>query len=286
MQLISGKPIAASVLSQLRANVRERGIRPGLAVVMVGDDAASEIYVGLKARAAASVGIAFEKYVLPAMSQTEDVQEVIRTLNERADIHGIIVQLPLPTGIDTDAVIAAIRPEKDADGFHPETVARFLSGESSVPPVFPRAIRALMESTGVPLAGKRALVFANSVLFAQVIAATLGRVGIQTEESLHCGETESKARLPAFDIIVTATGKPHFLQGDMVRPGAIIIDGGITRVGEQVMGDVDPVSCLATSGYLTPVPGGVGPVTVALLMSRVVELAVDGKMGEYTILKA
>lgn len=247
---------------------------------MVGDDPASEIYVGLKERAAESVGVAFEKHALPETSRTEDVQNVVRILNERSDIHGIIVQLPLPSGIDTDAVIAAIRPEKDADGFHPETVARFLSGASSVPPVFPRAILALIQSTGIPLNGKRAIVFANSALFARVIAATLGRVGIETEDSLALGADAALVRTREVDIVVTATGKPHFLRGRMVRSGAIVIDGGITRVGERVMSDADPESFAGTGCFLTPVPGGVGPVTVAFLMSRVAELALGGENGE------
>ena len=285
MQLISGKPIAEKALLRARTIIREHGIHPGLAVVMVGDDPASEIYVGLKERAAESVGVAFEKHALPETSRTEDVQKVVRTLNERSDIHGIIVQLPLPAGIDTDAVIAAIRPEKDADGFHPETVARFLAGASSVPPVFPRAILALIQSTGAPLSGKQAIVFANSTLFARVIAATLGRVGIETEDSLTLGADAALARTREVDIVVTATGKPHFLLGRMVRSGAIVIDGGITRVGERVMSDADPESFANTECFLTPVPGGVGPVTVAFLVSRVAELALGGENGE-SILEA
>ncbi len=280
MLLISGKPIAEKALARTRMIIQERTLRPGLAVVMVGKDPASEIYVGLKERAAESVGVVFEKHILSETSRTEDVQEIVRALNERVDVHGIIVQLPLPSGLDTDAIIATIRPEKDADGFHPETVARFLSGQSSVPPVFPRAILALIESTGVPLDGKRAIVFANSVLFARVMTMTLGRVGIETEDSVALGFDAALGRVSESDIIVTATGKPHFLHGNMVRPGAIVIDGGITRVGELVMSDADRKSFTDTDCFLTPVPGGVGPVTVALLVSRVVELALGGENGE------
>lgn len=285
MQPISGKPIAEQALARARTIIQERHIRPGLAVVLVGNDPASEIYVGLKERAAESVGVLFEKHTLLETSRTEDVQELVRALNERSDIHGIIVQLPLPAGIDTDAVIATIRPEKDADGFHPETVSRFLSGESSVPPVFPRAIRALIQSVGVSLAGKQAIVFANSTLFARVISATLDQVGIQTADSLTLGDTAALARVSQSDVVVTATGKPHFLRGDMVRPGTIVIDGGITRVGEQVMSDADPATFAAVDCFLTPVPGGVGPVTVAFLISRVVELALGGENLE-SILEA
>lgn len=280
MRIISGKPIAEKALARARTIIQERGIRPGLAVVMVGADPASEIYVGLKERAAESVGMAFEKYALAETSRTEDVQEAVRQLNERPDIHGIIVQLPLPAGIDTDAVIATIRPDKDVDGFHPATVARFLSGQSSVPPVFPRAILALIQSTDTPLDGKRAVVFANSALFARVIVATLSQVGVEAADSVTLGPDGALARASESDIVITVTGKPHFLQGDMVRSGAIVIDGGITRVGEQVMGDTDPASFIATDCALAPVPGGVGPVTVALLVSRTVELALGGKNWE------
>lgn len=285
MQLLFGKPIAERALERARSIVEKRGVRPGLAVVMVGSDPASEIYVGLKERAAERVGVLFEKHVLPETSDTESVRELIRTLNGRDDIHGIIVQLPLPSGIDTDAVIATILPEKDADGFHPETVARFLSGETAVPPVFPRAILALIESAGVPLDGKRAFIFANSALFAGVISMTLQRSGIQSEDSVSLESAAVSDRARTADILVTATGRPHFLRGDMVRPGAIIIDGGITRVGEKVMSDADPTTFAETECFLTPVPGGVGPVTVAFLVSRVVELALGGENGE-SILEA
>ncbi|MFZ1654940.1 MAG: bifunctional 5,10-methylenetetrahydrofolate dehydrogenase/5,10-methenyltetrahydrofolate cyclohydrolase [Candidatus Moraniibacteriota bacterium] len=272
MQLIHGKPIAERLLQTVAERIRSRGVTPGLAALLVGDDPASEIYVGLKARAAESVGMYFEKQVLPATATTAEVQAVVRSLNGRPDIHGIIVQLPLPDSIDADAVIATIDPSKDADGFHPETVNRFLAGLSSVPPAFPRALLMLLESPGVSLQGKHAHIFANSALFARVMKTALGRLGVQSEDTLDRMTRESVAQLKSADIVITATGNPHFLTGDMVRDGAIILDGGITRVGTEVVGDADPESFASAEGYLTPVPGGVGPVTVALLIAHTAEL--------------
>lgn len=280
MQPIFGKPIAGDILDRTRGIIREHSIHPGLAVVMVGSDPASEIYVGLKERAAEFVGMHFEKHVLSDGSQTEDVMSVIQQLNKRSDIHGIIVQLPLPTGIDTDTVIASIHPKKDADGFHPETVARFLSGESRVPPVFPRAILTLIEDTKITLSGKRAVIFANSTRFADIVSTMFARLGVQVEDSITLGTDAALSRASKADIVVTAIGNPYFLHGNMIRPGAIVVDGGISRVDGIVMGDTDPESFSRSDCFLAPVPGGVGPVTVALLISRVVELVLVSKNDE------
>lgn len=273
MELISGKVIADRVLEKAGKIVREKGLVPGLAVVLVGADPASEIYVGLKEKAAEKVGVRFERHALPETSSMAEVGTLISLLNERSDVHGIIVQLPLPQMMDTDALIATIAPKKDADGFHPETVAAVLAGSISTPPVFPRAILALLESTGVKLAGKKAIVFANSSLFARVMETVLQSRGIEAENSVALGEDEALRRLAEFDIIITAKGRPGFLKGSMVRPGAIIIDGGITRVGETVQSDADTKTFESVDGFITPVPGGVGPVTVAYLINRVVELS-------------
>ncbi len=273
MELISGKVIADQILEKAGKIVHEKGLVPGLAVVLVGADPASEIYVGLKEKAAEKVGVRFERHALPETSSMAEVGTLISLLNERSDVHGIIVQLPLPQMMDTDALIAMIAPEKDADGFHPETVAAVLSGSISTPPVFPRAILALLESTGVKLTGKKAIVFANSSLFARVMETVLQSRGIEAENSVALGEDEALRRLAEFDIIITAKGRPGFLKGSMVRPGAIIIDGGITRVGEMVQSDADTKTFESVDGFITPVPGGVGPVTVAYLINRVVELS-------------
>ncbi len=280
MRSLYGKPIAAEILRQTKKSLQARGVTPGLGVVLVGNDPASEIYVELKEKAARSVGVAFEKHLLPADSRTDDVRSLVQKLNTRADIHGIIVQLPLPAGIEADAVIATICPHKDADGFHPETVERFLAGSTHIPPVFPRAILALLRNTGVTLQDKQALIFANSHLFARVMAKALSQFSIRAEDSLLLTPAETKTKLASADIIISAKGDPHFLKGDMVRSGAIIVDGGITRVGERVMSDVDPASFELIEGFITPVPGGVGPVTVAYLIARVAELALGGSDEE------
>ena len=275
MQLLSGKPIAERVLADTKWLIEVHQLNPGLAIVMVGSDPASEIYVGLKEKAARLVGVRCEQYVLPLTSETETVQALIRELNNRSDIHGIIVQLPLPETFDTDQIIATIIPEKDADGFHPETVADFLALRTSVPPVFPRAVLALLESAGVILRGKRALIFANSSLFSRVMERTLESIGVTAESCLRWGESQIKKQVVEYDIVISAKGDPNFLTGDMVRSGAIVIDGGITRVGEKVVSDTEQVTFEPVDGFITPVPGGVGPVTVAYLISRVTELAFD-----------
>lgn len=280
MRALLGKPIADQLLRDTAARIQSRAVTPGLAVILVGNDPASEIYVGLKEKAAQSVGVHFEKHALPITTTTAEVCTLVQALNARADIHGIIVQLPLPEGIDTDAVIATLEPAKDADGFHPETVAAFLAGTTTVPPVFPRAILALLENTGVALQGKRAIVFANSALFSRVMVTALGHLGIQVDVSLDMTHEELPAKLAVADIVISAKGDPHFLTGDKIRPGAIVIDGGITRVGEQVMSDANPETFQEMEGFITPVPGGVGPVTVALLIARVTELALGSENGE------
>lgn len=276
MHLLFGKPIADQLLRDVANRISSQHVVPGLAAILVGGDPASLIYVGLKARAADLVGVHFEQHTLPATATTAEVQKRVRDLNARPDIHGIIVQLPLPETIDTDAVIATLDPAKDADGFHPETVAHFLSGAVVVPPVFPRALITLLESTGVSLAGKRACIFANSSLFTRVMVAALTPLSITAEDCMLLTTKEIETRLGVSDIVITAKGNPHFLSGSMVSPGTIVIDGGITRVGTSIFGDAEPESFKTVSGYLTPVPGGVGPVTVAELINRVTELAIDG----------
>lgn len=280
MKLLSGKPIAEKVLAAAAELIRSEKIVPGLAVVMVGNDPASEMYVGLKEKAAEHIGVHFEKHTLPGDVDTETVCALIQRLNEQSGIHGIIVQLPLPEGIDTDAVIAAIDPKKDADGFHPETVDQFLSGKITVPPVFPRAILTLLRGTEQSLEGKSAIVFANSELFASVMKQSLQSIGVESDSSIDWGDTEAINRLHEYDIVISAKGNPNFLRGDMVRSGAIVIDGGITRVGEKVESDADRSTFESLDGFITPVPGGIGPVTVALLINRVVELALGKEKVE------
>ena len=280
MHLLSGKLIADAVLQKAAQMIRTNLLSPGLAVVLIGSDPASEIYVGLKEKAAVRIGIRFEKHTLSAAASELEVRAIIEALNGRSDIHGIIVQLPLPENFDTEEIIRAIAPTKDADGFHPETVERFLMGREIIPPVFPRAIHALLQSTGVSLQGKRAIVFANSELFANVMSKVLASNGIIAENSLRLGEAEAIKRLTEFEIIISAKGTPNFFKGDMVRPGAILIDGGIVREGEKVFSDADQSTFTSIDGFITPVPGGVGPVTVAFLLSRVVELALTERREE------
>lgn len=280
MQLILGNPIAKNILESVGRRLRLAKADPGLAVIMIGDDPASKIYVGLKEKAAHVVGMRFEKYLLPVESPMKAVLQLINELNERSDIHGIIVQLPLPVTLDPDTVISAVRKDKDADGFHPDTIAKYVSTGTGAPPVFPRAILALLASTGLSLSGMRACIFANSALFARVVSTALGQIGVQADSSPTLDNRTFEERLSLADIIISARGEPGFLKRSMVGPGAIIIDGGITRVWERVVGDVDLESFGDFKGRIAPVPGGVGPVTVALLIARTAELALREDFDE------
>jgi methylenetetrahydrofolate dehydrogenase (NADP+) / methenyltetrahydrofolate cyclohydrolase len=281
MELLLGKPVADAMLQSVAQRIRESGRIPGLAVVLIGVDPASEIYVSLKERAARSVGVHFERYTFPASASATEVKARIITLNARNDIHGIIVQLPLPPGFDADDIVAAIDPKKDADGFHPVTLRAFLTGNQSVPPVFPSAVLSLLAAAGNECRGKRAAILANSERFASVMEKALRDQGIEAQSYLP-SMTIAKATLQAYDIIILARGVPRCFTPDMVRPGAIIIDGGITRVGDRVCGDAESGDFAALPGWITPVPGGVGPVTVASLISRVTDFAMVGEAEEYT----
>jgi len=270
--ILSGKKVAERIFEETEALVSGLSVRPGLGVVLVGDDEASHIYVGIKERRAEELEFSFRKEILPATATEDEIIRAIGTLNRDEDIHGIIVQLPLPRGLDTDRIIAAIDPGKDADGFHPETAARFLGGDRSSVPVFPQAIVELAKSADVPLSGKRGTVLANSEIFGNIMKKALENEGIVTEIVLARDIDARADTISSADIVVSALGVPERFPRETFKDGAIVIDGGISERDGRVFGDV------AKEGddskiYLTPVPGGVGPVTVACLLRRTTMLA-------------
>lgn len=275
MNRIDGKEIANQMKEDLKERVGDMNTVPGLGVVLVGDDLASKLYVDLKEKSAKEIGISVQKILLPESASEREVLDTVEAFNRDVSIHGILVQLPLPDHLNIDTIIHAIHLKKDVDGFHPENETRFLSGRGGFFPVFPRAIFELVKFSGESLAGKRALIFSNSDRFGEVMSKVFERAGISAEYILSdaLDNSESIERLRRADILVTAVGKPGSVTRDHVRPGAILIDGGITKVGDKVIGDVDAESLENIPGFLSPVPGGVGPVTIACLLTNVVEAA-------------
>lgn len=276
MTLLSGKPIAERLLAESKERIAQAHITPGLAVVLVGDDAASHLYVGLKEKAAKEIGIHFEKKVFPATVPIHDLFACLADLNERSDIHGIIVQLPLPPGFPTDEIIAHIAPEKDTDGFHQETLRRFLLGDFSACPVFPRAIVELLRATKLSFHGERGVVVVNSELLGKVIAQALALEGLKSSyvlSSASSAQLEEKVR--GARVVVTACGLPGLITSEMITPEMVIIDGGIGHHEEKVVGDVAEQGVRDKVTFLSLVPGGVGPVTVATLLARVTDAALQ-----------
>lgn len=270
--ILFGKTVAEGIFSEAKQIASDCSVRPGLGVVLVGDDPASHLYVGIKERRAEEFGFHFRKDLLPAAATEEEIIRVIETLNEDPDIHGTIVQLPLPEGLDTDRIIGAIDPGKDADGFHPETVWRFLAGDISAMPVFPSAIVELIRSVGQSLSGKRGVIFANSTIFGDIMYHALKHDGIDPMIIPQYEIAYQEDEIASADIIVSALGVPERFPRDIFKSGAIVIDGGISERNSEVFGDVASTGD-ASNIYLTPVPGGVGPVTVACLLRRTAELA-------------
>ncbi|MDD5342766.1 MAG: tetrahydrofolate dehydrogenase/cyclohydrolase catalytic domain-containing protein [Patescibacteria group bacterium] len=270
MKLIDGRAISKRLLAQVKKDIKKNQLKPGLAIILVGDDPASRLYVQIKEKASGKVGIRFEKLVFPAETPEARVIKTIKELNQRRNIHGIVVQLPLPDHINEQAVISAIDPGKDVDGFHPENVKKLLSGEGKIIPALVRSILALVASAKMPLAGKQAVVIANSQEFYDPIASWLKRFGVTSK---FCPPAEVLKYANQADILIVAAGQPKLIDSSQVKPGSIVIDVGINQTDSGVVGDVDQKSLKDVEGFLTPVPGGVGPVTVASLLANTTQAA-------------
>ena len=275
-QIISGKELAARIKQRISSQVEELktgGVNPCLAVVLVGDDPASAVYVRGKESDCRECGIESRMLRLPADTTQDQLLEQLKQLAEDRSVHGILVQLPLPAQIDEQAVIAAIPPEKDVDGFSPVNVGRMMIGEECFLPCTPAGCIEMLKSTGMPIASKRAVVLGRSNIVGKPAAMLLLRENA-TVTICH-SKTENLAQLCAeADILVAAIGKAKFVTGDMVKPGAVVIDVGINRGADgKLRGDVDFDAAAEKAAWITPVPGGVGPMTRAMLMLNTVEAA-------------
>ena len=268
--IIDGKALSAAIKDEVREQVlsleKQYGRRPCLCVIIVGENPASQVYVRNKVRAAEYVGIDSLKIELPTDTTEDALLERIATLNADPAVDGILVQLPLPRHIDEAKVIDAIAPGKDVDGFHPSNVADLWLGRDCVVPCTPAGILRLIDSTGVSLAGKRAVVVGRSNIVGKPVAKLLldrnATVTIAHSRTADLGSVTAQA-----DVLVVAVGKAGLITGEMVKPGAVVIDVGMNRDAEgHLCGDVDFASCSEVAGWITPVPGGVGPMTIAMLM--------------------
>ncbi|MCH9680090.1 MAG: bifunctional methylenetetrahydrofolate dehydrogenase/methenyltetrahydrofolate cyclohydrolase FolD [Deltaproteobacteria bacterium] len=275
--LIDGKAISKVVLEEVRVSVEAcvaKGVTPTLAVVLVGEDPASQIYVRNKGRRAAEVGIATQDHRLPAAdTTTESLLALVVELNAAAQVDGILVQLPLPSHIDEDAVLLAIDPAKDVDGFHPDNLGRLMLGKPRFVPCTPAGSLRLIREAGIDPAGKSALVIGRSTIVGKPMAQLL--LGAHATVTIaHSRTTDLPQRVADAEIVVAAVGRPGLVKGEWIRPGATVIDVGINRLPSgKLAGDVDFEGACQRAGAITPVPGGVGPMTIAGLMRNVVVAA-------------
>lgn len=271
--ILDGKAVSEKRLELLKEMIEESGLYPRLATVIVGNDPASQMYVRMKHRACEGVGIGSIGIDLPADASTERVLEVVVKLNNDPDINGILVQLPLPPGVDTGRVINAVAPNKDVDGFHPCNIGRLFSGDPLFAPCTPQGIMTILEEYRIPIAGKHAVVIGRSIDVGRPMAALLLNADA-TVTICHSKTGDLKEEARRADILVSAVGKAKFVGPDMVKEGAAVIDVGINHDEDgKLCGDVDFEAVKDVAGAITPVPGGVGPMTIATLMENTFKAA-------------
>ena len=275
-QIIDGKAIAAKVRGRIAGQVEQlkaQGVTPGLAVVLVGEDPASKVYVGMKKKLCIELGMHSSDHELPADTSEAQLLALIDQLNNDDRIHGILVQLPLPAQIDTDKVLEAISPLKDADGFHPFNVGRLAIGKPTFQPCTPYGVMIMLEEIGYDLTGKEVVVVGRSNIVGKPVAlmclAKHATVTICHSRTKDLAEVVRRA-----DVVIAAVGKAEMVKGDWIKPGAVVIDVGINRVGEKkLVGDVEYAAAAERASAITPVPGGVGPMTIAMLLQNTLESA-------------
>jgi methylenetetrahydrofolate dehydrogenase (NADP+)/methenyltetrahydrofolate cyclohydrolase len=299
-QLLDGAAVAEEIKKRVAARVKELeplGVRPGLAAVIVGDDPASKVYVGSKVKTCQALGLYSEKYELPALTTTEELSALVEHLNRRDDIDGILVQLPLPKQIETRRILEAVSPAKDVDGFHAVNVARLVRGEESLVPCTPAGIMELLDHYRIPIEGSRAVVVGRSDIVGKPVSMLLlhrnATVTICHSRTRDLPEVTRQA-----DILIAAIGRAAMITGDFIREGAVVVDVGMNNVtttdevnrvfadpeipkrmeilakrGYTLVGDVEPRTVAGRASWLTPVPGGVGPLTIAMLMKNTLRAA-------------
>lgn len=274
-QLLDGKTMSNELREKLALrveNLKARGVTPGLAVILVGEDPASQIYVKNKGLGCAQVGMHSVTIRLPETTTQQELETQIDQLNGDAAIHGILVQLPLPAGLDEAAALARIAPEKDVDGFHVVNAGKLFTGQKGVVACTPKGAMKMIRRTGIDLSGKEAVVVGRSNIVGKPMAMLLlqqnATVTMCHSRTQHLAEHTRRA-----DVLVAAVGKPRFITADMVKPGAIVIDVGINRVDGKVVGDVDFDAVKEVASWITPVPGGVGRMTITMLLENTIEAA-------------
>lgn len=275
-KLIDGKAVSAAVRERVKTQAAEltaKGVQPGLAVIIVGDDPASHVYVNNKKKACAETGIYSEEHALPADTTQDELLALVKSLNGRSDINGILCQLPLPKHLDEKAVIEAIDPHKDVDAFHPSNVGRIMIGDYHFLPCTPAGVMELLASANVEICGKNCVIIGRSNIVGKPMSMLLlhknGTVTICHSRTKNLAEVTCQA-----DILVAAVGIPKFVKADMVKPGAVVIDVGMDRdENGKLCGDVDFAEVEPIAEYITPVPGGVGPMTIAMLMQNTIMAA-------------
>lgn len=274
--IINGKEIGQQIRKSVEKRVeklKEQGLTPGLAVILVGENPASQTYVRNKQKSCEAIGIFSELIKLPEETSEEELLKQIESLNERKDIHGILVQLPLPKHIDEDKVIATITPDKDVDGFSPVSVGKMMLGQKTFLPCTPFGVMKLLEYSGIEIAGKHAVVVGRS----HIVGKPMGQLLLQEDATVTYTHSKTKD-LPSItkqaDILVAAVGRPNFISKEHVKPGAVVIDVGINRdENNKLIGDVNFAEVQELASHITPVPGGVGPMTITMLLYNTVQAA-------------
>ena len=275
-QIIDGKKVAADVRAEVKQKIETRLAlgkrRPGLAVILIGSDPASQVYVSHKRKACAEVGIESRSYDLPANTTQHELIELIDALNKDATIDGILVQLPLPAHIDASLIIEQIDPSKDVDGFHPTNVGRLALRIPGLRPCTPYGVIRLLESVGEPFKGRHAVIVGASNIVGRPMALELLLAGATISVCHRFSGSQTADLVKQADIVVAAVGRPGLVKGEWIKPGATVIDVGINRLTDgRLVGDVEFATASERAAYITPVPGGVGPMTVAMLMQNTVE---------------
>ena len=275
-KILSGKVVSQRIKDELKEEVKElnaKGIFPGLAVIIVGDDPASRVYVNSKKKACEEIGVYSEEYALPAETSEEELLGLVEKLNNEPKINGILVQLPLPKHIDEETIINAISPIKDVDAFHPSNVGKIMIGNYDFLPCTPAGVMELIKESGIDVSGKECVIVGRSNIVGKPQAMLLLHAN-GTVTICHSRTQDLKSKTKNADILVAAVGIPNFITGDMIKEGAVVIDVGINRVADKkLVGDVEFESAEKVASAITPVPGGVGPMTIAMLMKNTVKAA-------------
>jgi methylenetetrahydrofolate dehydrogenase (NADP+)/methenyltetrahydrofolate cyclohydrolase len=278
--ILDGRALAQQIRAELTEEVIEfiqnNSVVPCLAAVLVGEDPASEVYVRNKRRACEAVGIDSQLHRLDANSSSEELLKLVAKLNKDEAVHGILVQLPLPPQIDANRVLVAISPAKDVDAFHPENVGRLVQGRPRFLPCTPQAVQQLLVRSGIPIAGRHVVIIGRSEIVGRPLSIMLSQRaagGDATVTICHSRTHDLPAVTRLADILVVAIGRPKFVTADMVKPGAVVVDVGINRTAEGIVGDVDFAAVREVAGAITPVPGGIGPLTIAMLLKNTLAAA-------------